>query len=167
MQGHSNIFLRIILKRASTEAHVYMRRHQGAKVEHFDVSNVIYHKFSHGAVSYTLNGENVNVMLECKFQWRQLSDHVFRKELFPCLRKWLKHLVSFLFYYSFSWYCKLGAPLAQCVKRWPTDLAVPSSRPARGEIYSTIMGFRRTQPFIIIHSSSQHTVSMRNKERFH
>ena len=48
----------------STEAHVYMRRHQGAKVEYFDVSNVIYHKFSHGAVSYMLNGENVNVMLE-------------------------------------------------------------------------------------------------------
>ena len=57
-------FLRIILKRTSTEAHVYMRRHQGAKVEHFDVSNVIYHNFSRGAVSYTLNGENVNVMLE-------------------------------------------------------------------------------------------------------
>ena len=44
-----------------------MRRHQGAKVKHFDVSNVIYHKFSHGAVSYTLNGENVNVMLEYYF----------------------------------------------------------------------------------------------------
>ena len=43
-----------------------MRRHQGAKVEHFDVGNVIYHKFSHGAVSYTLNGENVNVMLELR-----------------------------------------------------------------------------------------------------
>ena len=28
-----------------TETHVYMQRHQGAKVEHFDVSNVIYHKF--------------------------------------------------------------------------------------------------------------------------
>ena len=41
-----------------------MQRHQAAKVEHFDVSNVIYHKFSHGAVSYTLNGENVKVMLE-------------------------------------------------------------------------------------------------------
>ena len=41
-----------------------MRRHQGAKVEHFDVSNVIYHKFSYGAVSYTLDGEDVNVMLE-------------------------------------------------------------------------------------------------------
>ena len=64
MQGHCDIFLRIILKRASTEAHVYMRRHQGAKVEHFDVSNVIYDKVSHGAVSYTLNGENVKVMLE-------------------------------------------------------------------------------------------------------
>ena len=41
-----------------------MRRHQGAKDAHFDISNVIYHKFSHGGVSYTLNGENVNVMLE-------------------------------------------------------------------------------------------------------
>ena len=67
MQGYCDIFLWIILKRTSTEAHVYMRRHQGAKVEHFDVSNVIYHKFSHGAVSYMLNGENVNVILELIF----------------------------------------------------------------------------------------------------
>ena len=64
MQGYCDIFQWIILKRTSTEAHVYMRRHQGAKAEHFDVSNVIYRKFSHGAVSYTLYGENVNVMLE-------------------------------------------------------------------------------------------------------
>ena len=28
---------------------------------------MIYHKFSHGAVSYTLNGGNVNVMLELLF----------------------------------------------------------------------------------------------------
>ena len=28
------------------------------------VSNVIYHKFSIGAAFYTLNGKNVNVMLE-------------------------------------------------------------------------------------------------------
>ena len=60
----ATFFQWIILKRRSIEAHVYMRRHQGAKSEHFDVSNVIYHKFSHGAVSYTLNGESVNVMLE-------------------------------------------------------------------------------------------------------
>ena len=66
MQEFATFFLMIILKRASTEAHVYMRRHQGAKFEHFDVSNVIYHKFSHGAVSYMLNVENVNVMLELR-----------------------------------------------------------------------------------------------------
>ena len=64
----SNIIARILrrffLKRTSTEAHVYIRRHQDAKVKHFDVSNVIYHKFSLGAVFYMLNGENVNVMLE-------------------------------------------------------------------------------------------------------
>ena len=66
MQGYCGIFLWTFLKRMSTEAHVYMRRHQGVRVEHFDVSNVIYHKFSHGAVSYTLSGENVNAMLELR-----------------------------------------------------------------------------------------------------
>ena len=28
------------------------------------VSNMIYHKFSHGATFYMLNGKNVNVVLE-------------------------------------------------------------------------------------------------------
>ena len=28
------------------------------------VSNVIYHKFSHYPTSYTLNGKNINIMLE-------------------------------------------------------------------------------------------------------
>ena len=59
MQGYSDVF-----STDSTEAHVYMRCHRGAEVKQFDVINVIYHKFSHGAVSYTLDGENVNVMLE-------------------------------------------------------------------------------------------------------
>ena len=36
-------FLRIILKWTSTEAHVYMRRHQDAEVKHFHLSYVIYH----------------------------------------------------------------------------------------------------------------------------
>ena len=62
MQGYCDVFLRIISKRISIEAHVYIWRHQGANFEHFDVSNVIYHKFSHGAVSYTLHEKNV--MLE-------------------------------------------------------------------------------------------------------
>ena len=34
------------------------------KTRKLNVSNVTYHKFSHGAISYMLNGENVNVMLE-------------------------------------------------------------------------------------------------------
>ena len=54
----------IILKQTLTEAHVYMRHHQGRKCKDFDISDVIYHKFSHGAASYMLSGENVNSMLE-------------------------------------------------------------------------------------------------------
>ena len=66
------------MKRTSTEAHVYMRCHQGVKVNHFDISNVIYHKFSHGAVSYTFNGENVKVMLELLFDFivKKIDDNL-------------------------------------------------------------------------------------------
>ena len=55
-----------------------MFSHQGAKVKHFDVSNVIYHKFSHGAVSYTLNGENVNVMLEYRLHNDKMTSYQCR-----------------------------------------------------------------------------------------
>ena len=48
---------------------------------------------------------------------------------------------------------RLGAPVAQWVKRWPTDLAVPSSIPTRGKISSTVKGGCK-QPFIINLSSS-------------
>ena len=67
MQGYCNVFSTDYFEaevERSTCLHFYMRCHQGVKVEHFDVSNVIYHKFSHGPVSHTLNGENVNVMLD-------------------------------------------------------------------------------------------------------
>ena len=47
-----------------TEAPVYMRRHQGAKFENFDVSNVIYQKFSHAPLPIGSMGKNVNVMLK-------------------------------------------------------------------------------------------------------
>ena len=42
-----------------------------------------------------------------------------------------------------------GAPVAQWVKRWLTDLAVPSSSPTQGEIFSTVNELHCTQPFII------------------
>ena len=56
-----------------------------------------------------------------------------------------------LYIYSKS----LGASIAQWVKRWPTDLAVPSSSPASGEIFSTINEFSlhtafHYQPLIIL-----------------
>ena len=35
---------------------------------------------------------------------------------------------------------KDGAPIAQWIKRWPTDVAILSSSPARGEIFSTVNG---------------------------
>ena len=40
------------------------------------VSNVIYHKFSHDAAFYRLNGKNVNVMLEFKLT-KDLCPSVF------------------------------------------------------------------------------------------
>ena len=42
------------------------------------VSNVIYHKFSHGAACYTLNGKNVNFMLEftIKIKYLPKSDNI-------------------------------------------------------------------------------------------
>ena len=91
MQGYCDIFLWAILKRTSTEAHVYMRRHQGAKIEHFDVSNVIHHIFSHGAVSYTLNEENVNVMLEFFFIVKALM--TLKVKLFSCLKNIFQHFI--------------------------------------------------------------------------
>ena len=49
-----------------------------------------------------------------------------------------------------------GAPVAQWVKLWPADLAVPGLSPARGENFSTINGvplhtaFLFDLPFVLI-----------------
>ena len=47
------------------------------------VSNVIYHKFSHGAAFYTLNGKNVNVMLEFHFASNLIRGQLLKKEFAP------------------------------------------------------------------------------------
>ena len=44
------------------------------------VSNVIYHTFSHGAAFYTVNGKNVNVMLE--FLLATIYEFYLRDEYF-------------------------------------------------------------------------------------
>ena len=41
------------------------------------ISNVIYHKFLHGATFYTLNGKNVNVMLELNNKRHFDTDFVY------------------------------------------------------------------------------------------
>ena len=68
MQECCAIFLWVSLKWTSTEEHVDMQLHQGAKFDHFDISNLIYNKFSHSPASYKLNGENIKVMLELYFK---------------------------------------------------------------------------------------------------
>ena len=53
-----------ILKRTSPEVKCLHPTSSRREMCTSSVSNVIYHKFSHGAAFYTLNGKNVNVMLE-------------------------------------------------------------------------------------------------------
>ena len=93
----------MLLKRTSTEAHVYMRRHQGAKCKHFDVSDVIFHKYSHGEASYTVNREKVNVMLEFCILFMRMS--VIMRQIFITLQIYklaheetLRNIVVFIYY---------------------------------------------------------------------
>ena len=53
MKECCNAFLWTIMRRRSTEVHVDIRHHQGAKYTHWDI--MIYHKFSHAVTFYRLN----------------------------------------------------------------------------------------------------------------
>ena len=64
MQGYCGVYKWTILKRTSPEVECLHPTSSRREMCTLSVSNVIYHKFSHGAAFYTLNGENVNVMLE-------------------------------------------------------------------------------------------------------
>ena len=55
---------RHVLKRTSPEFKCLHPTSSRREMCTSSVSNVIYHKFSHGAAFYMLNGKNVNVMLE-------------------------------------------------------------------------------------------------------
>ena len=54
----------LFLKRTSPEVTCLHLMSSRREMRTPSVSNVIYHKFSHGAAFCTLNGKNVNVMLE-------------------------------------------------------------------------------------------------------
>ena len=67
MQGYCDVYKWTILKRTSPEVKCVHQTSSVREMCTLSVSNVIYHKFSHGAAFYTLNGKNVKVMLEFKF----------------------------------------------------------------------------------------------------
>ena len=64
MQGYCDVYKWTILKRTAPEVKCLQPTSSRREMCTLNVSNVIYHKFSHGAAFYTLNGKNVNVMLE-------------------------------------------------------------------------------------------------------
>ena len=64
MQGYCDVYKWTILKRTSPEVKCLHPTSSRRKMCTLSVSKVIYHKFSHGATFYMLNGKNVNVMLE-------------------------------------------------------------------------------------------------------
>ena len=68
MQGYCDIFSTDYFEADADRSTCLHATSSRREIKHFDVSNVIYHKFSHGAVSYTLNGENVKVILESRLQ---------------------------------------------------------------------------------------------------
>ena len=63
MQGYCDVYKWTILKRTSQEVKCLHPTSSRREMCTFSVSNVIYHKFSHGAAFYTLNGKNVNVRI--------------------------------------------------------------------------------------------------------
>ena len=64
MQGYCDVYKCTILTRTSPEVKCLHPTSSRRKMCASSVSDVIYHTFSHGAASYTLGEENVNVMLE-------------------------------------------------------------------------------------------------------
>ena len=64
MQGYWEVYKWTILKRTSPEVKRLQLTSSRREMCMPSVSNVIYHKFAHGAAFYTLNGKNVNAMLE-------------------------------------------------------------------------------------------------------
>ena len=97
MQGYCDVYKWTILKRTSPEVvkclHPTSSRREMCTSS---VSNVIYHKFSHGAAFYTLNRKNVNVMLEftvkgTAFSIVKIPDSAITFEMEKCLYWTLLH----------------------------------------------------------------------------
>ena len=64
MQGYCDVYKWTFLKRRSPEVKCLHPASSRREMCTSSLSNMIYHKFSHGVAFYMLNGKNVNVMLE-------------------------------------------------------------------------------------------------------
>ena len=64
MQGSCDVYKWTILKRTLPEVKCLHPTSSRREMCMWSVSSLIYHKFSHGAAFYMLDGKNVNVMLE-------------------------------------------------------------------------------------------------------
>ena len=64
MQGYFDVNKWTILKWTSPEVKCLHLMSSRREMCTSSISNVIYHKFSHGAAFYMLNGKSINVMLE-------------------------------------------------------------------------------------------------------
>ena len=69
MQGYGDVYKWTILKRTAPEVKCLHPTSSRREMCTFSVSNVIYHKFSHRAAFYMLNGKTVNIMLELAIRW--------------------------------------------------------------------------------------------------
>ena len=76
MQGYGDVYKGTILKQTLPEVKYLHPTSSRREMFMSSVSNMIYHKFSHGAVFYTLNGKNVNVMLEFEIIFLFLSENI-------------------------------------------------------------------------------------------
>ena len=82
MQGYCDVYKWTVLKRTSPEVKCLHLTSSRREMCTSSISNVIYHKFSHGAASCMLNGENVNIMLELSV-FPSWSQH-WKERVFSC-----------------------------------------------------------------------------------
>ena len=73
MQGYCDVYKWTTLKRTSPEVKCLHPTSSQREMCTSSVSNVIYHKLSQGTAFYTLNGKNVNVMLEYQLNILRLT----------------------------------------------------------------------------------------------
>ena len=128
MQGYCDVYKWTILKRTSPEVKCLHLTSSRREMCTLSVSNVIYHKFSHGAAFYTLNGKNVNVMLEwwitlkeiicsCRRKCCTLETNILCLTVHPSCNYWFYYPVMSLPVLDRVFLCCTAVSLDCCIIR--------------------------------------------------